>query len=173
MDKEFQGIMKTKDSGVIFIDTRSIQFIEIINPDLMWDILTDDLSFEIPVNGEVSKLALNRAIEESKAHFLQKYEIKLDCKVFESGLGDKSRSQMKVFLDALKKALTEIGKDEMGVEALGLIKVVNVIEGDEKVEKGNKAENEVTIKLNLNKKLPSTLDIDLIEILEKLLLITK
>ena len=158
MDQDDNTVFLGANDAISYVNTRSILGIEILNPTVLLEVLTDDSYVAVPENEIPTRLALKRTLKEMAERLRTSYGIELITTPLINGLDTAvPKYQFDVLLHALIDALQATANDPLGKDALKAIKKIRIVQrqGELLFEKNG---DEISIQLDLNLKLKKELN---------------
>lgn len=127
IDKNGSAIFSTQDGSITYVSAFGISGIQILNPSMVMEILTDGSYFEIPESEVPTTLELKRNLK-SFEHFLKDtYSIDIKGKVLDNEIEtDAEKFQFQQFLNILQNTIQKLATDNLGKEALEGISTINI-----------------------------------------------
>ncbi len=143
------------DSGSIgFYELPETFNLEVINPEPIWDILTDGMYFDLSSSDIPTTLQVKKNWADVQSELKNAYGFDLDKEILnDSELTDVLKYQIQKFGIILQEVFASIAIDQDGTDALKSLRKVGIRQADKSLQVKIVDTKELLIYLDLNKKL--------------------
>ncbi len=162
LDKDGNCILLSGSDSLIYHQLFSATSFQILNPQLIWDLLTYGAYFQMPADEVPTSLQLKKEWAALGENLEKEYGIALIKEpLFTDELSDMHKYQILKLADVLKTATNAIAIDALGREMLQSIDVVRIEKSIEQLQVTLENEKEIRINVNIDKKWSSDMSQEL------------
>lgn len=131
MDADGNAVFISGNNSISYANVSSLAGIEILNPEVVMEVLTDGSFIKVPSGAPRTKLQLKRAFQSQTEALTQKYGFAFHTTVFEEGLETEGEKyQFEQFLPLLQEVLGAIEQDALGKAAILELEALTLKTGD-------------------------------------------
>lgn len=152
IDLDDNVIFTSLEKTISFIQLKNLVFIEILDPMIALEVLTDGAHFDISEKDVPTNLEVKRTFKNKSVALEDAFGFKVLTDVFDNGLlMDIEKYQLYQFLRILEEAIHQIAEDGLGDKALKELKEIKITTAEETIAV-KKSANQLEIGINFKNK---------------------
>lgn len=135
IDEAGNVIFTASDQSISYINSNSISGIQVLNPKVLLEVLTDGSYFEVDESNVPTSLELKRNLKNLEDFLKDNYGISVESDALENSIdSDAEKFQFGEFLNILQNSIQNVADDSLGKEALKTLSGMNITVSENKLE---------------------------------------
>lgn len=152
IDSDDNVIFTSLEKTISFIQLKNLVFIEILDPMIALEVLTDGAHFDISEKDVPTNLEVKRTFKNKSVALEDAFGFKVLTDIFDNGLlMDIEKYQLYQFLTILDEVIRQIAEDGLGDKALKELKEIKITTAEETIAV-KKSANQLEIGINFKNK---------------------